>query len=113
MASEPKFFDFEILEDLWFQELSPLHREHLALNFYDYRTQRPVHPERYKVGTVACPEEFRRPDLILDVNTLEEYSFMKELYEYLYPRNPQFHITDIIRWYDEIYMKGRKSERKT
>jgi hypothetical protein len=30
---------------------------------------------------------------------------MRELYGYLYPRNPTFHITDIIRWYDGVYRK--------
>jgi spore coat polysaccharide biosynthesis protein SpsF len=41
--------------------------------------------------------------LILDVNTQEQYEFIRQLYEYLYPRNPQFHITDTIRWYDNVY----------
>ena len=49
------------------------------------------------------PTEFRRPDLVLDVNTPEQYEFMRSLYEYLYPRKPEFHITDIIAWYDGVY----------
>ena len=28
-------------------------------------------------------------------------------YEYLYPRNPQFHIIDTINWYDDVYMKSK------
>jgi hypothetical protein len=31
---------------------------------------------------------------------------MRQLYEYLYPRNPQFHITDIISWYDGVYRRA-------
>ena len=53
--------------------------------------------------TVECPKEFSRPDLILDVNTIEQYRFMSQLYEYLYPTNSHFHITDIIEWYDNVY----------
>ena len=62
----------------------------------------------FKVGTIECPSEFRRPDLVLDVNTREEYEFMAELYEYLYPRNPEFHITDIIEWYDNVYQRAQQ-----
>ena len=77
-------------------------REHPHLCFFDYQAQQPV-ADAYKVGTVECPLEFRRPDLVLDVNLREQYDFMRELYENLYPDNPDFHITDIIRWYDHIY----------
>jgi spore coat polysaccharide biosynthesis protein SpsF len=57
------------------------------------------------VSTVQCPERFRRPDLILDVNTQEQYLFLKSLYESLYPRNPNFVISDIIDWYDNEYQR--------
>jgi len=30
---------------------------------------------------------------------------MAKLYDYLYPLNNNFHITDIIKWYDEVYIK--------
>ena len=42
-------------------------------------------------------------DIVLDVNTQEQYEFSQQLYEALYPCNPNFHITDIIRWYDNDY----------
>ena len=64
------------------------------------------------VSTVRCPEGFRRPDLVLDVNTPAQYEFMRALYEYLYPRNPEFHITDTIRWYDDE-PKNLETERRT
>ena len=47
-------------------------------------------------------------DLVLDVNTQAQYEFMRELYDYLHPRNPEFHITDTIRWYDEVYLPKRR-----
>ncbi len=93
-------FNFEALERVWETATDPRNREHPHTNFYE-------HPERFKVGTIECPPEFRRPDLVLDVNTREEYEFMAELYEYLYPRNPQFHITDVIEWYDNVYQPGQ------
>jgi len=102
-------FNFETLEEVWRTSSDPQKREHPHLNFFDYESQEPADPDRYRVGTVQCPLEFRRPDLVLDVNTREEYEFMAELYEYLYPRNPQFHITDVIQWYDNIYRKSAKA----
>ncbi len=98
-------FHFATLEDVWQSSTDPHRREHLHLNFFDYASQTPTEPARYRVGTVPCPPAFRRPDLVLDVNTRDEYEFMAELYAYLYPRNPHFHITDIIRWHDEVYLK--------
>jgi spore coat polysaccharide biosynthesis protein SpsF len=97
-------FSFEVLEEVWRTTSDPVKREHPHLNFFDYRTQKRSDPEKYRIGTIPCPPEFRRPDLVLDVNTPDEYEFMRELYEYLYPINPEFHITDIIRWYDEVYV---------
>ncbi len=93
-------FHVNVLEEVWRGDGDPQKREHPHLNFFDYDTQQAVNPARYRVGTVECPVEFRRPDLVLDVNTIEQYRFMARLYEDLYPGNPKFHITDIIRWYD-------------
>jgi spore coat polysaccharide biosynthesis protein SpsF len=83
----------------------PRQREHVHLNFFDYSTGKAVDVEWCPISTVKCPAEFRRPDLVLDVNTQEQYEFMRSLYEHLYPWNSNFHITDIIHWYDEVYAK--------
>lgn len=96
-------FDFSLLADVRSNSNNSLLREHLHLNFYDYSTGRAVDSEWCPISTIECPEGFRRPDLVLDVNTLEQYKFMKNLYENLYPKNPNFHITDIIRWYDREF----------
>jgi spore coat polysaccharide biosynthesis protein SpsF len=96
-------FDFSLLEEARVRHNDPRQREHVHLNFYDYSTGRAVDTAWCPVSTIKCPEGFRRPDLILDVNTQEQYEFMSQLYEYLYPRNSEFHITDTIRWYDEVY----------
>jgi len=89
------------LEEIWKAATDPRNREHPHTNFYE-------HPERYKIGTIQCPAEFRRPDLVLDVNTREEYEFISELYEALYPKNAQFHIIDVIEWYDTTYKPGKE-----
>ena len=96
-------FDVSLLAEARERSTSPLQREHVHLNFFDYTTQKAVDSCWCPISTVECPAEFRRPELVLDVNTQEQYEFTRELYEALYPRNPNFHITDIIRWYDNEY----------
>ena len=107
-----EMFDFSLLSGARQRHLDPRQREHVHLNFYDYTTEKPVDSSWCPIGTIKCPVEFRRPDLVLDVNTLEQYKFMLQLYTDLYKVNPHFHITDIIRWYDEEYLP-RCSKSKT
>ncbi|MFM9991338.1 MAG: cytidylyltransferase domain-containing protein [Burkholderiaceae bacterium] len=102
-----EIFDFSLLNDARTRHNNLRQREHVHLNFYDYSTGQAVDAAWCPVSTIKCPESFRRPDLILDVNTQEQYEFMLQLYAYLYPRNPQFHIIDTINWYDDVYMKSK------
>ena len=102
-----EMFDFSLLVEARERHNDPRQREHVHLNFYDYSTGQAVDAAWCPISTIKCPEGFRRPDLILDVNTPEQYEFMRRLYEYLYPRNPQFHITDTIRWYDDVYRRAK------
>jgi spore coat polysaccharide biosynthesis protein SpsF len=95
--------DFWALEEVWRRPADPRGREHPHLNFLDYDTATPANPGRYKVGAPACPLEFARPDLVLDVNTRQEYQYIAALYDYLYPRNPNFGIHEIIRWHDDVW----------
>lgn len=106
-----EMFDFSLLEEARARNSDPRQREHVHLNFFDYSTNQPVDADWCPVSTIKCPEGFRRPDLVLDVNTLEQYEFMRALYEYLYPRNPEFSITDTIRWYDDVYLKSKTGKK--
>jgi spore coat polysaccharide biosynthesis protein SpsF len=100
-----EMIDFNALETVWKECKNPEWREHVHLNFFNYNDQKQV-DKRFDVGTIECPENFRRPEIILDVNTHEQYEFIKQIYEYLYHDNPDFHITDILDWYDEIYLNN-------
>lgn len=106
-----EIFDFSLLAEARERHTAPRQREHVHLNFFDYSTQKAVDENWCPISTVVCPAEFRRPDLVLDVNTQEQYEFMRQLYEDLYPGNPNFHITDIIRWYDEVYQLRQRTRR--
>jgi len=99
-------FDFCLLKDA-LNNNDIQKREHVHLNFFNYENEKPVDEEWCPIRTIRCPQEFARPDLVLDVNTKEQYIFMKNLYEYLYPKNNKFTIKDIINWYDNVYRKNK------
>lgn len=83
----------------------PQKREHVHLNFYNYDTQEVIDAELAPVNTINCPIDFRRPDIILDVNTYDQYLFIKQIYDYFYYKNKYFSIREVIYWIDNIYRK--------
>jgi len=96
-------FNFEVLEDIWQKKADPYLRDDFSLFFYDYKKKKITNPDIYSVGSVQCPDEIKRPELVLGVDTPEDYQFIKQLYEDLFPHNPEFTIKDIINWYDSVY----------
>ncbi len=107
-----EIFDTSYLEELVHATKSREFREHVHLNFFNYSTQQAKNPDWCPISTIACPEEFARPDLILDVNTEKQYLFMSDLYHSLHPHNPNFGIRDIINWYDNVYITQEKAREK-
>lgn len=92
---------FEALKHAHEHNHLPDQREHVALNFYDYINDCVPPGSIYKVGTIPCPDEIARPDICLDVNTMEDFVLMRSLYQSLYPINPEFSIREIIKWFDK------------
>jgi len=101
-----EIFDFCLLHDSYKKENNKDKLEHVHLNFFDYSIEQAVDLDWCPISTIKCPKEYRRPDLILDINTYDQYVFIKKLYEYMYPNNPNFSILDTIDWYDNIYKKN-------
>ena len=73
----------------------------MALNFYDYVNDHVPDGSDFTVGTVKCPENISRPDIVLDINTQEDYQFLRSIYTDIYPENPDFTIHDVIEWFDK------------
>ena len=86
-------FSVKLLEMLYKDVKDPRHREHVTTFFREQ-------PLRFKLGTVKCPEAFRRPDIKLDVNTREDYDFLVQMFDQLNQPNKLIDITEIILWYD-------------
>ena len=103
-----EIFDMNLLEEVHRREIDTIKREHVHLNFFDYSTQKPVNDDWCPISTLKCPNEFARPDLVLDVNTIDQYKYMSKLYNDLYPTNPDFGIREIIEWHDYQRLNSRK-----
>jgi spore coat polysaccharide biosynthesis protein SpsF len=93
-------FGFNFLEDLIGSKLSKQQKEHVHVNFFDYKKNKTTNPNWCKVRTISCPKTFRRPDICLDVNTINDYRFIKDIYKNLYYNNPKFNIIDVINFLD-------------
>lgn len=98
-------FDFVMLKQARDKNPGKNLREHVHLNFFDYTTQRAVDESWCSINTLPCPLGFRRPDIVLDINTFQQYKYISRMYDYLYNRNPNFSIEDIIYWHDNIWSK--------
>ena len=98
-----EIFSFDLLSQIRNKNNDQLFREHLHLNFYDYAKDKAVDELWCPINTLKCPKSYARPDLVLDVNTMDDYLFMEKLYNYLYPKNPEFGILDIIEWFENVY----------
>lgn len=67
-------------------------REHVHSNFYN-------HQDKFRLGTVTCPIEFAYPEIVLDINTPQEYAFISKLFADLQSGDNLITIQQIIPWY--------------
>ena len=91
-------FSIEKLEEIHLEVLDPRHREHVTTFFRE-------NPDRFRLGTVKCPKEFRRPDIVLDINTKSDYEFIARLFDDLGAEKRLITILDIIPWYDSTELR--------
>ena len=98
-----EIFTVDSLKKIWRNEKRKKFREHIALNFYDYKKDKKNLKFNFKIGTVKCPKKISRPKLIFDVNYYKDYLFIKQIYEYFLPQKKNFTASDVIKWYDKKY----------
>lgn len=66
-------------------------REHVSLYIYE-------HPDLYKLYNVSAPAGLAWPEVHIELDTPEDYQLIKAIFESLYPKNPAFSLTEIIRF---------------
>ena len=102
-----EIFTFNSLQKIWRNEKRKKFREHIALNFYDYKKDKKNIKFNFKIGTVKCPKKISRPKLVFDVNYYKDYLFIKKIYEYFLPQKRFFTAIDVIEWYENKYFKKK------
>ena len=95
-----EIFSTKLLQESVTRSSSDTVKEHVHRNFFDYSTQTPVDASWCPIASPKAPEELRRPDIILDVNTMDDYTKIKRIYDHLYPQNPNFSTVDVINFID-------------
>jgi spore coat polysaccharide biosynthesis protein SpsF len=96
-----EIFSTKLLEESISRSSSELFKEHVHRNFFDYSNQTPVDAYWCPISSPKAPTELRRPDIILDVNTMDDYTKIKRIYDHLYPQNPNFTTVDVINFIDK------------
>ena len=69
-------------------------REHVGIHIY-------MKPNHYRVKNLEAPRHLKRPNLHLEVDTIEDFTLVNHIYESLYPLNPKFSTSDIIDFIDK------------
>jgi spore coat polysaccharide biosynthesis protein SpsF len=96
-----EIFSTKLLRESVARSISDTVKEHVHRNFFDYSTQTPVDASWCPIASPKAPEELQRPDIILDVNTMDDYTKIKRIYDNLYPKNPNFTTVDVINFLDK------------
>jgi spore coat polysaccharide biosynthesis protein SpsF len=96
-----EIFSTKLLEESIARSSSETVKEHVHRNFFDYATQTPVDATWCPIASPIAPAEISRPDIILDVNTMDDYIKIKRIYDNLYPKNPDFTTVDVINFIDK------------
>ena len=100
-----EIFTVNSLKKIWKNEKRKKFREHIALNFYDYKKDKKNLKFNFKIGTVKCPKKISRPKLVFEVNYYKDYLFIKQIYEYFSPQKKFFTATDVVKWYEKKYYR--------
>lgn len=66
-------------------------REHVSIHINQ-------HPERYRIYNIKAPPNFNYPDMYIEVDTKEDFNVVTSIYEALYPKNPNFNLSQIIEF---------------
>ncbi len=78
-----------ILYDAESRITEPALREHVGIHINRY-------PERYRLCNLEAPIWYRYPDMHLEVDTQEDFDVITAIFEYFYPHNPGFSLSQVI-----------------
>ena len=103
---DTQVFSTNTLEDVARRTKDPVDHEHVSFFIYQ-------HPELYRLANVLAPEDCRRPDLRLTVDTEEDFLLVQKVFENF--RTSRFSLSEIIQFLDyhpEIVAINREVPQK-
>ena len=88
-GTDCRVFTTDALDEIDRTSDDPADHEHVSLHFWE-------HPEKYRLRNVATELPADVVDLRLTVDTPEDFELVRRVYEALYPRNPEFTLSDVL-----------------
>ncbi len=101
-------FNFDLLEEIFNLKLTKRQKEHVHVNFINYKKGIPFNSKRNKISTIRCPKKYSRPEYSFDINYKHQYLLFKKMYSDLYIKKKFFNISDAIKWMDQNQKLNRK-----
>jgi len=86
---DAQVFPTAVLEEVARSTQDPIDHEHVSLYIYE-------HPEWFRLRNLESGLPERYWDLRLTVDTLEDFTLVRAIYEALYPQNPAFLLKDVL-----------------
>jgi spore coat polysaccharide biosynthesis protein SpsF len=83
-------FSRQVLEHSALAATDPVHREHVCLYLYE-------HPYDFNFANVEAPPFLRDPGLRMTLDEPEDYQFICQVYEKLYPQKKDFTLYDMMK----------------
>lgn len=112
---DTQVFSVKVLEEVNEATKNPVDHEHVSLYIY-------THPEKYRLINWEAEKKMNHPEFEITLDTKGDYEFIKEIYEKLYPRNPDFSAEDVvellikhpemIKYLDDTHRKDPFKEQK-
>jgi spore coat polysaccharide biosynthesis protein SpsF len=86
---------FSALEKAYQEAKENFEKEHVTIFMYRSR------PDLFKLHTVFVPEEFRDQDIRITLDTIDDYTLLCAVFDYLYSRNEYFGVKEIFDLFKE------------
>ncbi len=93
-----EIFSFKMLEVLNKNKSLQKSKEHLSLNFYDFKKKRETNFKKFKIRFPISPKSIAYPNLVLDVNFKKQFNLITKIYKNLYSKKKIFLTKEIINF---------------
>ncbi|AJH01338.2 hypothetical protein LF65_04809 [Clostridium beijerinckii] len=86
---DTQIFPVRILAEVNEITQNPVDHEHVSIYIY-------THPEKYKLLNWKADEKMNHPQFEITLDTIEDYEFIKQIYEILYLKDFDFSAQDVV-----------------